>query len=307
MALIDRAAALALINTQNSNEVMDSVVQESAALSTMRRVQMGTRVARMPVISALPAAGFLASDNTAKPTTAQTWANKDLVAEEVAAIVPIPENVFDDSAFNVWDEVRPRIAEAIGKALDAAVFFGSGKPTSWPTDLLAGAVAAGNVVSSANTTGDLAEDFNATLSLVEADGFDPDTIWSNRALRGRLRGLRDSQGMPIYNPSLRDSNVDTLYGLDIRWVRNGSWTAAGGTAVAPTGAVAIVGDSDAAIVGVRQDITYKFLTEATVGGFNLAEQDMIALRAKARFAFQVADPVTAEGGAGAYPFAALRT
>lgn len=307
MALIDRANATALINTQNSTEVFESAVRESAALSTFRTIPMSSREARMPLIDALPTAGFLASDNTAKPTSNQVWANKTLIAEEIAVIVPIPENVFDDSAFDVWANVRPRVAEAVGVAIDKAVFFGVGKPTSWPDSLLTGAVAAGNVVSSTDNTGDLAADFNEAISLVEADGFDPDTVWSSRRLRGRLRGLRGSDGHPIYNPSLRDSSVDNLYGLDIAWVRNGAWTEPGGTNVAPTGAHAIVGDRQHAILGIRRDIEYKILTEATVGGFNLAEQDMVALRAKMRVGFQVADPTTAEGGSAAYPFAALRT
>lgn len=312
MALIDRAAALALINNQNSSEVIETAARSSAALATFRTVQMSTRQARMPVIDVLPSAGFLASDNTAKPTTAQVWADKTLIAEEVACIVPIPENVFDDTAFDVWANVRPRIAEAIGQTLDRAVFFGGGKPTSWPDSLLTGSVAAGNTVSAAANAGDLAADFNEAISLVEADGFDPDTIWSSRRLRGRLRGLRDANGMPIYNPSLRDGTVDNLYGINIAWVNNGAWTepVADADPVTagdqPAGAHAIVGDSNMAIIGVRQDIDYRILTEATVGGFNLAEQDMIALRAKARFAFQVADPTTIEGGSAAYPFAAVR-
>lgn len=308
MALIDRAAALALINTQNMGEVFEGARQESAALRTFRTIPMSTRNARMPVLDTLPSAGFLASDNTAKPTTAMQWRDKTLVAEEIAVIVPIPENVFDDAEYDVWGTVRPRISEAVGVAIDAAVFFGVGKPTSWPNDLLTGAVTAGNVVSETATTGDLAEDFNQTINLVEADGFEPDTIWSNRRLRARLRGLRDTQNRPIYDQSaFRANSVDTIYGLNLEWVRNGSWTGAGGTQAAPTGATAIVGDSQAAILGIRQDIEFKMLSEATVGGFNLAEQDMIALRCKMRVAFQVADPITREGGTGAYPFAALRT
>ena len=38
-------------------------------------------------------------------------------------------------------------------------------------------------------------------------------------------------------------------------------------------------------IGVRQDITAKFLDQATVGGINLAERDMVALRFKARYAY----------------------
>lgn len=307
MPVIDRAAALALINQQNGSEIWEQATQDSAALRTFRRIPMTAKQQRMPVIDALPTAGFLAADNTAKPTSSVVWANKVLEAEEIAVIVPIPENVFDDAAFNVWDAVRPRIAEAVGAVLDGAVFFGTGKPTSWPDALVPGAVAAGNVISATDNAGDLAEDFNATISLVETDGFDPDTIWSNRALRSSLRGLRNVDGTPIYNPSLRDADVDSLYGIRMEWVRNGAWVPAGGTNVAPTGARALVGDSGMAVLGIRQDMTYKMLDQATVGGFNLAEQDMIALRCKMRVAFQVADPTTIEGGTAAFPFAALRT
>lgn len=314
MALIDRNAALALINVQNSSEIFQVAAQESAVLSTFRTIPMSAKQTRMPVLSALPTAGFLASDNTAKPTTSVSWANKILEAEEVAVIVPIPENVFDDSAFGIWENVRPLIGEAVGAAVDAACLFGTGKPTSWPAAIVPDAAARGNTISASTNAGDLAEDFNQTIALVEADGFDPDTIYSNRSLRASLRGLRDSQNRPIYNPSFRDNTVDSLYGLDLKWVRNGSWVPSGGTAGAPTGAIAIVGDRNAGIIGLRQDMTFKMLTEATVGGFNLAEQDMIALRVKMRVAFQVADPVTRESGGvyGAgnntspYPFAALR-
>jgi hypothetical protein len=58
---------------------------------------------------------------------------------------------------------------------------------------------------------------------------------------------------------------------------------------------ALVVDSQRAIIGVRQDITVKFLTEATVGGINLAERDMVALRFKARYAYVLGNTRTDEG------------
>ena len=51
-------------------------------------------------------------------------------------------------------------------------------------------------------------------------------------------------------------------------------------------------------------MTFKILDQATVGGYNLAEKDMIALRCKMRVAFAVANPIQI-GIAGGYPFAVL--
>ena len=62
-------------------------------------------------------------------------------------------------------------------------------------------------------------------------------------------------------------------------------------------------DSSRVRIGVRQDITVKFLDQATVNSgdsaINLAERDMVALRLKARFAYAL--------GVGATPMGSSKT
>jgi HK97 family phage major capsid protein len=240
-----------------------------------------------------------------KPTAEQVWASKTLTAEEIAVIVPVHENVFEDTSINVWAEVRPRIAEALGAVLDGAVFFGTNKPASWPDSIVQGARTAGNVRSAAGA-GDLVEDVNQTWALVEADGFDVNVNYAARSLRAQLRGLRDTNNQPLLavQGGLGQRPNYMIYGEDLEFVTNGAWKPA--TAGTPnTGADLIAGDRAKAILGIRQDVQYKILDQATVGTLNLAERDMIAIRAKFRVAFQVADPTTIEGGSTAYPFAIL--
>jgi hypothetical protein len=85
-------------------------------------------------------------------------------------------------------------------------------------------------------------------------------------------------------------------------VTNGSWD--------NDAATALVGDPRFAILGIRQDIEYKVLTEAavTIGDtlISLPERDLIGLRFKMRVGFQTAETITKDGGASAYPFAVLQ-
>src|SRR5690606_27282800 len=159
MADINRADALALLAQQDINEIVKPDTSGSAALESFRTIRMSAGTARMPVLDALPTAGWVSESATdasgVKPTSKGSWVDKNLVAEEIAVIVPVHENVLDDSKFDLWGEVRPLVAQEFGRVLDAAVFFGVNKPVSWVDPaLVPGAIAAGNDVEE---TADLAE------------------------------------------------------------------------------------------------------------------------------------------------------
>ena len=300
MADITRADALALLARQDINEIVKPDTAQSAALASFRTVRMSAGTARMPVLAALPTAGFVteaANATGVKPTSKVSWINKDLVAEEIAVIVPVHENVLADSNFDVWGEVRPLVAQEFGRVLDAAVFFGVNKPATWlDPALVPGAIAAGNTVVE-GTGVDLAEDFNQAFAEVEDDEFDVNAAFTARFLRSELRGLRDKNDQPIYVDGLRsDGDTSSIYGQDLFYVGNRSWDRGE--------AVALVGDRTKVVLGIRQDVTVKLLDQATVGGINLAERDMVALRFVFRVAFATAFS-TAGGEAGDYPFAVI--
>lgn len=309
MADITKADALALLARQDINEIIKPATSESVALSTFRQVRMSAGTATMPVLSALPTAGFVSMhDSTAdpvvegrKPTTKVSWINKNLVAEEIAVIVPVHENILADSRFDIWGEVRPLVVQEFARVLDAAVFFGTNKPATWlDPALIPGAIAAGNEVVG-GTGLDLAEDFNDAFGEVEDDGFDVNAAFTGRFLRRELRGLRDADNQPIYLDALRsDGNTASIYGQDLHYFTRGGWDR--------DVATALVGDRSAVVIGIREDMQVKLLDQATIGTganqLNLAEMDMVALRFKFRVAFATAFS-TAGGEATDYPFAVI--
>ena len=104
---IDRTGADALIPVQESNEIIQGIIAQSAVLSRGRRLQnMTSRQYRMPVLDMLPIAYFVNGDTGQKKTTNQAWDKKVITAEEIAVIVPIPEAVLDDAEYDIWADVR---------------------------------------------------------------------------------------------------------------------------------------------------------------------------------------------------------
>ena len=298
MADISKAEALALLAEQDIDEIINPKTSQSAALQSFHSVKMTAGTAKMPVLAALPTAGWVtdtgASTDT-KPTSKMSWKDKNLVAEEIAVIVPIHENTLADSKFDIWGQVRPLVVAEFGRVLDLAIFQGVNKPASW-TDaaLIPGAIAAGNTLEA---TADVAEDFNDAFSLVENDEFDVNAVYTGRFMRSQLRGLRDSQNRPVYLDALRsDGATSSIYGQDLFYVTNRSWNR--------NQAIALVGDRDAVTLGIREDVQVKLLDQATVGGINLAERDMVAMRFKFRVAYATAYS-TAGMAENAYPFSVI--
>lgn len=305
MAEITRADALALLARQDLDEIIKPDVAQSAALASFRTIRMTAGTVTMPVLAAIPTAGWVTHNGSGdptpasetKPTSKASWTDKNLVAEEIAVIVPVHENTLADSKFDLWAEIRPLVSQEFGRILDQAVFFGTNKPATWlDPALIPGAIAAGNEVT-AGTGVDLAEDFNQAFGMVEDDEFDVNAAFTARFLRKDLRGLRDENNQPIYVDGLRsDGNTSSVYGQDLFYVGNRSWDR--------DVATALVGDRSKVVLGIREDVQVKLLTEATVGGINLAERDMVALRFKFRVAFATAFS-TAGGESTDYPFAVI--
>lgn len=287
-----RADVAGIIPENYSTDFLTAVVENSAVLSTFRTIRLGTSVTRMPVLSALPSAGFVSeypNSGHAKPTTKATWTNETITVEEIATILPIPENVIEDSSVDLFAYVRPLIGEAFGKVIDGAILLGTvPAPATWTDPLVTLASTAGQVVLNGRTGKDLADDFNDTFAEVEALGFDVNTVFAGKAMRSRLRGLRASDGQLIYS-SIKDGNGnESIYGADLQWVGNGAWDEAA--------ALALAVDRSRCVVGIRSDMDYRVLTEATVDGVNLAESDMVALRVKMRLGWAINRGVNALGG-----------
>lgn len=316
-SIISRTDADALIPQEVANEILKNVAERNPLMRMARRLQNMSRAQRrMPVMSALATAYFVSGDTSLKQTSEVNWSNKYIDAEELAVIIPIPEAVLDDSDFDIWGEVRPELEQAFDVAIFQAVTYGTNIPASWTTNLgaaglVAGATTAGHVISAAAYTdlyeailGETAGAVSGLIGLIEADGFMATGHIADTSMRRKLRNLRTTDGQPIFLPSMQvrgqydldgapcefpmDGSVSSTY-----WLQTGQW--------------------NQLVYAMRQDISWKILDQAVIQDaagnivYNLAQQDMVALRAVMRLGFALPNPINRmnQTAATRFPFAFL--
>lgn len=294
----ERGDVAGIIPEAYSNAFLDNIIADSVIMRNVRVIRIGTKVNKFPILSALPSIGWVTEADDAsgvKPLTEVAWINKVITAEELAVIIPIHEDVIDDATVDLWAEIRPLVSQAFSGKIDDTVINGSGKPASFIQGLVPGAIAAGNTVAVSETV-DLADAFNLAFAEVEEDGYSVDRVFSGPATAAKMRGLRDANGQFLYTPITGSDSSRGIWGAEHVVARAFPWD--------NVASHALVADSQRIVVGLRTDMSYKLLSEATVGGINLAERDMLALRVKMRWGWEIANPVNALS-ATPYPAAVI--
>lgn len=291
--LIQRSDVAVRIPQQVSNQMLTSLYATSVALAIGTRIPLPAGSTRFPVLSALPQAYWVHGDTGLKQTSTMAWDDKFINVEELACIVPIPDNVLDDVDFDVWEEVRPAMESAISRRVDEAVFLGGG-PASFPDSLGEGAIAHSNTVARGtnnDAAGGIHADVSDLIALLEDEGYEPTGGIRRSGLKSIIRKTR----IPA-NKIDQGISADDWYGAAMRQSLPGLWPSGSGAVEA------IVGDFTQLVVGVRKDFDYKIITEGVITDdstppqiiFNLPQQDMVAMRITFRMGFQVANPINYE-------------
>lgn len=298
MANITRTDVDALIETQVASEIFEGVVKESKALSMFKRLpNMTSDKTKIRVLDTLPVAYFVdeTKNNGRKNLTKMAWESKYINAAELAVIVPIKENVLNDASIDIWAEVKPRIVEAFGRKIDNAIFNGVDKPADWREGLIPSIVTAGKEVTE---TGELYSDINEVMTEVEESGYNVTGLVGGVGLKGKFRMMTDKNGQPL--------NATEIGSLNRAYLDNGAWN--------KTLSTLIAGDFNQAVYSIRQDVTYKVLDQAVIQDpssgeilYNLAQDDMVALRVVMRLGWEIPNPVNAlDETETRFPFASLK-
>jgi HK97 family phage major capsid protein len=300
-------------------EIFKTAAEQSSVLRLGTQLRnMTTREMKLKVSTALPEVYFVGTKGTSqsfpadalKKTTESEWDDVSMYAGELAAIIVIPNNVFNDADFDVWGEVKAQLPSAIARKIDQAVIYGTAGvdvPDDWSdgiwTDMpLEHIIPAG--------AGDLYDDLLGAMpsvfAAVEEDGYDVNGAIASVTMKADLRGLRDAAGtgMPIFSMPVQGTVDYALAGVPLSFPKNG--------AIDPTILLLLAGDWSKLVYSIRQDVSVDVFTTGVVQDeqgaitHNLMQEDLTAIRCTFRMGWALPEPVGyfCPASGTMYPFAA---
>lgn len=225
-----------------------------------------------------------------KQSTAPTFGIVTQTMKKLAAIVPMTEEIIEDSTIDIVALVAELFAEAVAKEEDIQFFRGTGSP--WTGVLYNGSVNVKNVTGT-NPNAVAANDLLGMIDATPSDALDGAKFYMHRSILSVLRGLKDTTGQYILQSPLVAGASQTMWGYEVV-------TSDAFTPVTTTGSAVpfiLFGNlKRAAIFGDKQQLRVKMLDQATVnnaansGTLNLAQRDMMAVRIVERVGYVLALP-----------------
>jgi HK97 family phage major capsid protein len=292
MPEITRQNVEALIREQVIEQVIEPGITSSFVLQHATQLpNMTGENMRMKVLDVLPMSYWVNGDNGMKQTTRAAWDNVWVDAAELAVIVPIAENVLADADYDIFGSILPRIQESFGYNIDRAIIFGDNVPSVWPLDIVTRARQAGNNVASGADLYNTILATNGLFDKVESVGYGVNAVLAAYNMKAKLRGVRTTDGAPIFMSSMQTSPQYSLDGAPMQFLDNGAFD--------NTVATMIAGDFSKIVYSIRSDVDVKIIDQGVIQDpntgdivYNLPQQDMIAIRVTFRLGWNLPNPVT---------------
>ena len=268
------AQGAVLVPTEMVNEVWRIAETYGIARRDCRVVPMGSKTKNIDYLAS-GVTVYWPSEGSAITKGEPTFGQTTLTAKKCAALIANTEELFEDSAVDIYQLVAELTAEAIAEAEDNQLFQGSGSSPSIYGILTKTGVNA--VTLDAGNTG---------FSNVQIDKiFDmPDAVTEGARKGGKyythyniltyLRKKKDNDGNYILVRPI-DGNPAQLCGFPYEVSEEMPSTS---DSAADTAFMAFGNLKKCVAFGARKQLAVKFLDQATVGSENLGEEVKTALR-----------------------------
>lgn len=256
---------------------------QQAAITKLAKYETMTKPEKKFTYLASGPGAYWVGEGERIQTSKATWLEATMRTKKLGVIIPASKEFLRYTVSEFFNQIRPAIAEAFAIAFDQAALFGVNSPFGAGVSVFEKANAAGNKVE-LNSIGNLYDELNAVMALLEDADKDANGFTTTRRFRQKLRGAKDQNGLPIFNDARAGATSEAL-GLPIGYVDSKSWDY--------TKAELLAADWNYTRYSVLRGIEYKISEDATLttveddqgNPINLFERDMFALRATMHVGF----------------------
>ncbi|MDL2287377.1 phage major capsid protein [Eubacteriales bacterium OttesenSCG-928-G02] len=254
-----------LVPEEFSNKLIEALTNQNIFRQICRIVSTSREKLKVPVAVASGTASWV-EENAAIPESDSTFGQVILNAYKLGTLMRASTELIEDSAFNIQSYIAQEFGRRIGACEEEAFAIGDG--SGKPTGIFAatGGAPVGVTAADANITFDNIIDlYHALRSPYRAKA----VFVTNDSTLKVLRKLKSSDGLYLWQPSVKDGYPDTVLGKAVYTSPFVPALAAGNSPIA-------FGDFSYYWIADRRDTRFKVLNE------KYAEQDQIGFFATER-------------------------
>lgn len=270
------------VPTEQGTLVLKEFMTQSAVTKLAKYEEMTKPEKEFTYLASGPGAYWVGEGERIKTSKAQ-WLTAKMISKKLGVIIPVSKEFLRYTIADFFTQMRPAIAEAFAIKFDQAALFGVDSPFGQGVSVFEKIKESGNTVA-LNSLGNLYDELNGVMALVEDADKDVNGFTTTRRFRQKLRGTKDSNGLPIFNDATGGATQQAL-GLPIGYVDSKSWDY--------DKAALLAADWNYTRYGIPQGMEYKISEDATLttivdadgNPINLYERDMVALRVTQQVGF----------------------
>ena len=240
-----------LVPDEFERTLIQALEEENVIRANAHVFQTSNGLHKIPIVATKGVANWI-DEGAAYGESDDVFGQEQIDAHKVGTIVKVSEELLNDSAFDLERYFQAEFARRIGNKEEEAFLIGDGSKK--PTGILNETGGADIGVTAASDKAITADEIIDLYYSLKAP-YRKNAIWVlNDSTVRAIRKLKDNNGQYLWQPALRDGEIDTLMGKKIV-------TSAYAPAIEAGAKTILFGDLSYYWSGDRQGITFKRLNE----------------------------------------------
>ncbi len=244
-----------LIPDEYERTLIQALNEETAIRQYAKVITTSNGTHKIPIVASHGEAAWMEEEDAFQQSD-ETFGQVNLDAHKVGTLIKVSEELLNDSAFDLEAYMRSEFARRIGDKEEDAFLNGNG--THKPTGLLHETAGAQVGVTAASSTALTADELIDLFHSLKSP-YRKKAVWiMNDSTMKQIRKLKDGNGVYLWQPGIRDGEVNTILGKPYSTTAFMPEIAAGAKTL-------LFGDLSYYWIADRQGIVFKRLNELFAG------------------------------------------